>query len=373
MVQVDASFFIVHVIVMKRCALFPVLTAVCSLATGTRGSLEGLYILTAPEGQLMQLNWTSGSRVPVGKPLKSSGLQIQSCSPTAIDTTGIHRYTLLGHLCLGSTAGAHTQTPDSRKISGKWIYTLASASNGTTARANDHGLRLVAMQLADGTLHQSQDELPASIFPDATVACDFTIATDGGWDAYVTGVANSRLRSALISLQDWPGSPPPPPKLFLDVAIDSLRLGGAASIPGSTIDADNVLWITLRRGLAGLSLSTKTIDRRVVTPEGKTFHGVLGYDMLYGLLSDDTTGQTVIASFAAGETPSIQQGTIPTRGAVAQNCTSFAFLSDQKRLTYVTTTGDLVTVDLTGSPISTASACIDGVCPAGMCYEPFVF
>lgn len=92
---------------------------------------------------------------------------------------------------------------------GKWIYTLAMNVSDTA----EHGLRLLAMELADGTLHRTRAALPHAVFPPTAAACDYALATDGGWDAYVTGVVGTHLRSLLVNMLDMnmPGIPPPPP------------------------------------------------------------------------------------------------------------------------------------------------------------------
>lgn len=315
-----------------------VASAMALTVAPTSAALEGLYILTAPEGQLMKLNWTSGERVPVGKPLSAAGLRLQDCVPTAIDPTG------------------------------KWIYTLATPTNSSSQQ-----LELVAMQLGDGTLHPSKAPLSPATFPNMSRACAFTLASDGGWNAYVSAQVGSRLRTVLLSVEQWPGKEPPPPEVILDVPLDELGLGGSLSIPASTIDGDTVLWITLEHGVAGLSLANKTIDRSVMVPKGKTLTAVQGYGTMYALLSD--TDGTVLASFSDdGPTPDLHSGSIHINGIVAHNQTSFAFLSDKGACVFMTTDGNLVTIDLTGKPLGTTHACVQGHgCPAGMAYEPFVF
>jgi hypothetical protein len=160
--------------------------------------------------------------------------------------------------------------------------------------------------------------------------------------------------------------------VILDVTLAEVGLGGAAAVPTSTIDADNVLWVGLSGGVAGISLTTNTIDRRVVAPTGHTIRGIQGYGTIYGLLSPVDGGDTVLASFDVGPTPVLQVGNVSLKSTVAHSGTSFALLSDQQACVYINTMGRLVTLDLTGRQISSAPGCIGG-CPACISYEPFVF
>ena len=314
-----------------------------------------------------QVNWTTGETVAVGKPLAASGFKLELCAPSAIDPTGKWIYTLARPVHDGASSTWHALDNNSNA--------LAQAAN-TTVNTTAH--TLLAMELADGTVHTTRQPLPAEYFDPKADACAHALATDGGWNAYVTAVvgmgATARLRTVQMSALDWPGQPPPPPpKLIADVAVAKLGLGDAASTPTGTIDSDNVMWVTLSGGAAGLSLDTGAYTSRVPVPDGSALTALQGFGTVYGLLTN-SDGHTVVASFDPGVTPTLRAGTVVVPGPVAHGATAAALLSDKQGIALITESGHLVTTDLDGRSVSTAPACkgAEG-CPAAINYEPFVF
>lgn len=323
---------------------------------------------------LHKVNWTTGEKVAVGKPLAASGYTLEACAPSAIDPTGKWIYTLARVARNGSsshTIRSSLSNADSDAVN-------ASGSGAVGGTANTTALTLLAMELADGTIHTTRQPLPAEYFDPKVNACGHALATDGGWNAYVTAAvgegATARLRTVQMSALDWPGQPPPPPpKLIADVAVATVELGNAAPTPTATIDSDNVMWVTLSGGAAGLSLDTQTYTCRVRSPAGTALTALQGFGTVYGLLTG-SDGRTVVASFAPGVAPALRVGTVGVPGPVAHEATAAALLSDKQSIVLVTDSGRLVTTDLEGRTVGTAPAChgAEG-CPAAINYEPFVF
>ena len=315
-----------------------------------------------------QVNWTTGEKVAVGKPLAASGYTLEACAPSAIDPTGKWIYTL--------ARLAHHGNSWHASRGGNTAIARSSGAVGSAANTTAH--ILLAMELADGTIHTTRQPLPTEYFDPKVNACGHALATDGGWNAYVTAVvgagATARLRTVQMSALDWPGQPPPPPpKLIADVAVAALGLGNAAPTPTATIDSDNVMWVTLSGGAAGLSLNTQTHTSRVPSPPGTALTALQGFGTVYGLLTN-ADGRTVVASFAPGVAPTLRVGTVGVPGPVAHGATAAALLSDKQSIVLVTDSGRFVTTDLEGRSVGTAPAC-NGIkgCPAAINYEPFVF
>eukprot|EP00040_Diaphanoeca_grandis_P040155 m.261409 g.261409 ORF g.261409 m.261409 type:complete len:381 (+) comp42140_c0_seq1:102-1244(+) len=331
----------------------------CTLLHGGMGSSQGLYVLTPMKGQLMLVNWTTGTSTPVGDPLSKSGWWLDACSPTTLDQTG------------------------------KWIYTLARRGNATGP------LTLVAMQLADGVVHRATYTLASQGFDPSASACDHAVASAGDWFAYVSAIVTEkkmtsvnnnsmmttkRLRTVAFTCLEWPGKPTLPPAVVIDQLVSEIGLADTATVHSGTIDFLGRLWLQLDHGVAGAMTYFRNrtkVDRIVPMTGGQISMSGLqtGNGAVFGLL-EFASGVRKIASFPIDDpSPAVQvvhNTSLPFH--VQHNGTAIALLSDQQGIVFATTEGTLATVNLThGSAVATYSpVCVAGRA-AGISYEPYVF
>lgn len=315
-----------------------------SFISSVSGSSQGLYVTMPTNGQLLLVNASSNARTPIGTGL--SGWLVPACSPTAVDTTG------------------------------KWIYAFARhTGDGPTSPWT-----LLSLELRDGTIRKSY-ELPSAFSP-ALAACDHALAEDGSWHAFLAAVTHDATPRLIVYRFEytWPFSNES--IAFLDVPLASLDMGGVPA-GGLTITVSNfTVWVALERGLVGVDLLTRAPTRRLpIAP--LTSLVALQYDesgaerRVFGMLLNGTGPDAALVSFAdSGEgVPALSLFGIAGSGAAPRSAGAAAICGDRGTLALFTDHGSLDTLSLIdGSLLSSVPACGgNGVCPADIGCEPFVF
>ena len=330
-------------------------------ATGVRASLQGLYTLLPPSGQLALLNTTTGAATPVGQPLTAYGwVPSVDCSPSAIDTTG------------------------------KWMYVLARNNTG------DGPLAVVSLELADGSIRAANtlpDRLPATLSP-----CDIAFAADGTWHVYLAAAVGDSLVAYAYAFA------PPYQEgfaLVADVPTADLALGTPLPVPAAAVTY-STLWVALSDGLAGFSLGAAPTNAtnvngtlRSLPISSATPVAGLGFDHKSDnvtavlLLTPAGDGATLSSFVDVGAgTPTLTPagtgsgaGTPPLPPPTSP--AAFALLTDKAALALLTSNNSVLVIAAAtnGSLLSTAAVCSSpslrsdapSSCPLTLSYEHFVF
>jgi hypothetical protein len=350
--------------------LLPLLLLVMS-ARLALADLQGLYIMTAEQGQLQLVDLGNGSRTDVGPALASHGLTVSNISVATIQQTG------------------------------KWFYSFARNTTASNRR-----LSLVTQFLGDGSLMVARPT--PDVFPETLEESSFLITVDGGWVVYVSAVvpassgdasggSEDRLVIVRFDRTDYPFPPSTnSTHVVVDVPLSTIGLGGAGSIfaSGTMLPSGN-LWFQLAKGTVCYNVNTgKQVATVPLDPSGARqnpdFRG-LAYspstELVHGVYSYTTSsngsngsGAATRSSYLASFNPltaapklNISSAALPQ---VARDGSAAVLLSDKSAFAAMTTTGSMVKANLqTGEQTGVVQLCPgpEQVCFSSWAYEPFVF
>lgn len=314
-------------------------------------SLQGLYGITAADGQLVSLNWTNGESAAIGASLQTKGWYVDSCVPTGLDTTG------------------------------KWLFTLARRLTASGSGAQ-RPLEVVGIQLADGSLHTTTSTLVDAGLQDSDSACDFALIGRDGDLAYVTGqMGNSRMRTVVFSFGG--STAPKAAVVVLDTDTSQFKVGRLAAVPTATLDDFGIMWLQMEYGAVSVPLSIRNqtkVKAVVQAPTGTWFTGLTAaYGKIYGILSPPRSPPGAAGSRLSWfpfdvDQPVITMASVTLPSGISHNGTAVTALSDSFAV-IVATLGDRFSqfgfLQLNGT--CSFRSLSNSLTLAGMIYEPFVF
>jgi len=326
--------------------------AAAALATAS-ASLQGLYAVSAGEGQLLFIDPDAGTVTHVGQPLSKSGLQVAACAPALVQQTN------------------------------KWYFTLAT---NTTAPDDVH---LVGMDLADGSIVDFKT-LPSNIFPQTLGMCDYTLDVDGGLVVFVTAVVDDRL----VTLRVEPKGETAQrvrkvpqyginASVVLNVSVPDLDLGSTVQFPSSTILPSGDLWYQLENGVVGHNVvSGKYLNHLKFDGDSTIFSGLAfsqSSSHVHGILQTRSSGASateqtsVVAQFdPVSNAPQLQTGNASVP-AVERDGSATALMADHAQIAVVSGS-KLLVLDLNnGDQLESTSICKGKLCPSSIGYLPYVF
>jgi hypothetical protein len=327
-----------------------------ALAPAARASSQGLYAIAPTTGQLLLVNQSDGTRLPIGPGLAALGWVVPAdCTPTATDTTG------------------------------KWVYTFARRAGAPPATTP---WSVLSLELRDGSIRKEY-ELP-SAFPPSLAACEHGLAEDGAWHAYISAVTRDAAKPPRLVVwrftYTWPASNESAP--LIDVPLAALGMGDAPAGALSTTVTNFSWWISLTDGLVGVDLLSLAPSQTLpLAPGAGARIDGLQYDIsgeprvTYGVLVS-AAGQTSVLSFldAGGSGPVKPARLSPTSVPVAPDVANRVVLANDHGAIVIVSNNAIVTLDLNGTLLARAPACSGGgggggggACPIAVAYEPFVF
>eukprot|EP00039_Didymoeca_costata_P020803 m.342491 g.342491 ORF g.342491 m.342491 type:complete len:330 (-) comp21444_c0_seq1:49-1038(-) len=329
---------------MFRNALLLLLVSFCSK---TIGSLQGLYATRISGGvlQLVTINRETGEEHLVGN---SSNLLQQwipeSCTPSALDETG------------------------------KWYYLLATPRNNVSVR------HIVAVSMGTGAV---LDAYPLPKFFRASKTCELTLAADGGWGLYVTGLSSP---STLVTVRyNFTFRRSEGFDIILDFNVGNIELGSFKPVSTLVDSSPRCLWIGFQKGLLECDIDTKKCSRRALylQENGAQFLSIQYNDIDYsvvGVMQVSESEFKVASISVADEQPKISYTAQPILGNVLEGPSMAAFAGESnnagvlsKHVICVTKNGFLITAALNGTVVSKIHVCDEIKCPTSIGYEPFVF